>query len=381
MLVYQEYGRYFGQLADGMEDFAEKELKELGASNIEPSYRGIFFDATQEELYRIVYETRFCTRIFAPLLSFDCHSTNYLYKTAQKIDWSSIFSLDHTFAINANVANSQIRHSRYATFTLKDAIVDQFRENTGERPSIDSKNPDVLLNLFINKDKAVINFDCAGSSLHKRGYRKASVEAPMMETVAAAIAATADWQGERPLVDPFCGSGTLICESLMRANNMPAGYFRKNFGFEMLPDFDETCWKKVRAESDAKVTKPDSTTILMSDLSHRSLDSAKENLTTFPADWSSGVEFKQCDFRDLPPLKDVTIITNPPYGIRLGDRDEVEILLKEFGDYLKQKCTGSTAYIYFGDYTLVKKLGLKPTYRIPLSSGGLDGRICRYDLY
>ena len=362
-----------------MEPFAIPELEKLGAEKIKNSYHGVFFEADHETLYRITYCTRFFTRIFAPLLRFDCHSTKYLYQTAQKIDWSKFFSVHETFAINANVADSKIRHSRYAALCLKDAIVDQFRDKFDRRPNVETINPDCWINLFIHNNKATINIDIAGGSLHRRGYRKDALDAPMQETLAAALIEASGWNGERPLYDPFCGSGTLLCEALMKVTNTPAGFFRDHFGFEQLPDFDSAAWKNVEKEGAANIKKLEKNLIIGSDMDREAVKIARKNLETF--DDGQNVNLMTRRFQDVQELKNVTIVANPPYGIRLGDKDSVANLMKEFGDFLKQRCTGSTAVIYFGDKDMVKKQGLKPSLKMEIKNGGLDGRLCKYELY
>ena len=199
-------------------------------------------------MYRVNYMTRLATRVLAPLLTFDCHSDKYLYKTAYSIPWSELLSVKSTFAIDANVTASRIKHSQYAAQKLKDAIVDQFREESGVRPNVETRDPDIWLNLFIRNNKATISFDTSGGSLHRRGYRVASVEAPMQETVAAAIIRYTGWDGARQLYDPMCGSGTLLAEAAMHYCRIPAGYLRKKFGFMRLPDFNNSLWKKIKQD-------------------------------------------------------------------------------------------------------------------------------------
>lgn len=376
---YQKTGRYFAQVADGIMPLAVKELEELGASNIEESFRGIFFVADQPALYRINYRSRLCTRILAPLLRFNCHSTKYLYQTARKIDWTKFLSVDQTFAIHANVSNSHIRHSGYAALCLKDAIADTFREACGRRPDVDPKNPDLWINLFINGNKAAVNIDCSGGSLHRRGYRVESVEAPMMEHLAAAIIRASDWDGSAPLYDPFCGSGTLLCEAVMHWCRIPAAFKRKHFGFMQLPDYNAAGWDTVKQESDSMVRPLPEGLISGSDINPRAIHAALTNLAQLPG--GENVDLKTADFRNLDGMKDLTMVCNPPYGIRLGNQEETAQLLKEFGDFLKQRCTGSTAFVYFGEVPMVKKLGLKPEWRMELKNAELDGRLCKYTLY
>jgi putative N6-adenine-specific DNA methylase len=252
MFTYQKSGRYFAQVAKGLEELGRQELHQLGAREIKPGYRGFYFSADRATLYRINYSGRILSRILAPLLRFDCHSDKYLYRTAAKIDWFALFSLKNTFAIRANVSHSNIKHSQFAAQRLKDAIVDRFRQETGKRPSVDTKEPDVLFNLHIQNNRATVYLDTSGGSLHRRGYRLQSVEAPMQEIVAAAMVRLSGWNGERPLVDPMCGSGTILCEAMMHYCRIPAGYLWKQFGFNALPDFDAGIWKKVKRQVDSK---------------------------------------------------------------------------------------------------------------------------------
>ena len=215
MYRYQETQRYFAQVADDIKDIAEQELCTLGARETSPTYRGIYFSASQKVLYTINFYARLITRVLAPLTSFRCHSDRYLYKKAGEIEWQDFLDPSQTFAVFATVANSRLRHSKFAALRLKDAVVDSFRAATGVRPSIDTREPDVWVNLHIQNDEATISLDTSGGSLHRRGYRKKSVQAPLVETLAAAIIHHAEWDGRRPLYDPFCGSGTLLCEAYM----------------------------------------------------------------------------------------------------------------------------------------------------------------------
>ena len=377
--LYQKTNHYFGQLASGTEECGRAELNELGATNVKPGYLGAYFCANQRTLFDIVYRTRIFSRILAPLMVFDCYSEKYLYKTAQNIDWSDFLTLAKTFAITSNVANSNIRHSQYAGQIFKDAIVDQFRDKTGERPNVDTRNPDLQLNLYIHENKARISVDLGGGSLHKRGYRAESVDAPMQETLAAAIVRLSGWHGERPLYDPFCGSGTLLFEALMKQCNIPAAYLRHKFGFLRLPDFDASVWNQVKTKANSEIREMKEELIKGSDISADALKAVRANRATLPD--VGKIKVRRADFQTLEGFQNTTLVTNPPYGIRLGDKESTAELLKEFGDFLKQKCTGCSAFVYYGDATLAKKLGLKPEWKQPLRAGGLDGILCKYELY
>ena len=379
MFSYQKSGRFFGQITEGLEKLGAEELKELGAKEIKPSHRGFYFSADQASLYRINYCSRLFSRILAPLLRFDCHSSKYLYKTACKIDWPALISLDSTFAVNANVSHSKIKHSHYASLCLKDAIVDVFRESTGKRPDVETKTPDVRFNLYIQNNKATVYLDASGGSLHRRGYRKEGVAAPMQETVAAAIIKYSEWNGERPLIDPMCGSGTLLCEALMHYCRIPAGYFRKKFGFESLPDFEKKTWLRVKQEIDAQIRDLPKGLISGNDISSEAIKAARKNISCFRQ--AKNIRFYVSSYQKIKDLKNTVIISNPPYGIRLGAEGDMDIFVKELGDFLKQQCTDASAYLYFGNRELIKKVGLKPSWKKPLISGGLDGRLVKYSLY
>lgn len=379
MFEYQKYNQYFGQIAGGMEELGEIELKEFGIKNIKKAYRGIYFEADQAHLYRLNLQATMFTRFLAPLLTFDCHSTKYLHSTAMEIEWEQIIKEGNTFAIFATVSNSKINHSKYASLVLKDAIVDRFREKTGSRPSVDAKEPDVWINLHIDKNRARVSVDTSGGSLHRRGYREITTEAPIQETVAAAIVRLSGWDGETKLHDPMCGSGTLLSEAMLRYCRIPAAFKRKNFGFMYLPDYNEQLWREIQAKSKKNVRPLPEDLISGSDISGFALKASKTNNQTIP--YGKNIDFQLCDFRDLPKLENTTIICNPPYGIRLGEEEDMPLLYKQFGDFLKNNCKNSTAWIYLGNRELIKDIGLKPSMRYPLKNGALDGRLLRIDLY
>ena len=376
---YQQTNRFFAQIARGLEDLGAEELEELGARNTAPAYRGLYFDADADALYRVNYCSRLITRVLAPLTAFHCHNPDYLYRTARKIAWTDFFTVDQTFAVFANVSNSKIRHSKYAALRVKDAIVDGFREREGRRPNVDTQQPDVWINLYIENNHATLSLDASGGSLHRRGYRQQAGEAPMQETVAAAIIRLSGWQGEQPLYDPMCGSGTLLAEALMHYCRIPAGFLRKRFGFEALPDFDAACWAAVQQEADARMRPLPTGLIAGSDASAEAVATARANLRALPH--GQHVAVTQKDYQAIERLEAATLITNPPYGKRLGRQETIGAFYKNLGDFLKQRCTGSTAYLYVGDRTLLKKIGLRSSWKKPLFNGPLDGRLAKYELY
>jgi putative N6-adenine-specific DNA methylase len=372
-------GRYFAQIADSLKEAGAKELAELGAEDVRPEFSGIRFRTDTSGLYRINYLTRLLSRCLAPLISFACPDTDTLYEKAKQIAWEDFFSKGNTFAVSGNVSNSAISHSKYAALRLKDAVADYFKEKSGQRPNVSVRNPDILLNLHIRNDKAVISLDTSGGALHRRGYREETVAAPMQETVAAAIIRFSQWDGSVPLYDPLCGSGTLLCEALMAYSHIPAGVFRNRFGFESLPDFDSAVWKQEKKEADGHIRELPQGLVAGSDVSAEAVSAARTNLMGLH--FGNNVSVERIDFRESPAIEGQVIVANPPYGIRMGGDEDLDPFYKALGDFLKQKCKGSTAYIYFGERKYIKKIGLKASWKKPITAGGLDGRLVKYEMY
>ncbi|MDY6792650.1 MAG: THUMP domain-containing protein [Thermodesulfobacteriota bacterium] len=323
--------------------------------------------------------TRLASRCLAPLLSFHCHDTDTLYQRAKQIQWEDFFVDRSTFAVWGTVSDSAISHSKYASLRLKDAVADYFKEKSGKRPDVSIRNPDILVDLHIRHDRATISLDTSGGALHRRGYREETVPAPMQETVAAAIIRFTKWTGSCPLYDPVCGPGTLLCEALMRYCRIPSGIFRNKFGFECLPDFDRSIWKQVKQEADAGIRELPQGLISGSDLSEEAVTAARINIMGLH--YGKNVRIEITDFRKLPAIEGQVMVANPPYGIRLGEEENLDAFYRDLGDFLKQKCKGSTAYIYFGERDYIKKIGLKASWKKPIKAGGLDGRLVKYDMY
>lgn len=380
MFAYQKTGGYFARVAEGLEETAAAELSRLGAEEVRTDYRGVSFRAEPEPLYRIHFHGRIPSRLLAPLVSFECHSDKYLYKTGLSIDWPGLFSVRETFAVEASVANSRITHSRFAAQRLKDAVADRFREEEGgERPSVDRRDPDVRLHLRIHGNKAVISLDTSGGALHRRGYRRVTGEAPMQETLAAAIVDFAEYDGGRPLLDPMCGTGTLLAEALIRAGKIPAGLLRTRFGLRHLPDFDGDLWNRIRRVGEEGIDPPARGVIRGSDIDGGAVTATRTNLRVLPG--GGDVIVEKADFRDLTGFEEGVILCNPPYGIRSGGGEDPGRLISDLGDFLKRRCRGSAAYVYLGDRELVKRIGLRPAWKKPLKNGGLDGRLLKLELY
>jgi putative N6-adenine-specific DNA methylase len=376
---YMKYHRYFAQTANSIEEMAALELSELGAEKVTVGYRGIAFEADKETLYRVLYESRLITRVIAPLINFACHSEKYLYQQVGNINWSDLFSTKQSFAINANVADSNIKNSLYAGQVMKDAIADQFRAKTGERPDYKQKEPDIRFSLHIYRNRVDIGMDVSLTSMHKRGYRVRGGAAPLQETLAAAIIRYTKWDGENPLEDPCCGTGTLIAEALMKYCRIPAGYLRRQWGLSSLPDFDVDLFNKVKDRADAEIRPLPRNLLYGSDISGMACDVTRENLSQLPG--GENVKINKRDFHEHSHIINSTIVTNLPYGVRLGNLEETRLLYNDFGDFLKIKCKGSTAYVLIGDKSLAQELRLRANRTRKFKNGDIEALLLKLDLY
>jgi len=379
--LYQNENRFFAQVAPGLEDAASAELTSLGAEGAEPQIMGVAFCADQAALYRCNYESRLVSRILAPLIAFPCDSENELYRQAVGLQWTDFLKPHQTFAVYATRSkDSPVRHTGYSALRVKDAVADFFQRKRNRRPNVDKQNPEVWINVHSDQRQATLSIDTSGGSLHKRGYRQQSVAAPLQETVAAAILHFSEWNGNRPLCDPMCGSGTLLTEALMRQCNIPAGFLRKRFGFEYLPDYNPLLWQRTRTAAERRMTPLAPGLISGSDQSPEAVAAARANSRILP--FGNRIALSQNRFQQIGGgLPGHLVVCNPPYGIRLENRASAAGLYRDFSDFLKRKCRGATAYVYFGEHHMVKHLGLKPSWKKPIKNGGLDGRLVKYDVY
>jgi putative N6-adenine-specific DNA methylase len=334
--IYEKESRYFAQVSETAKIMAGEELTELGARNLSHEFRGIWFTASKSDFYRITYQSRLLSRILIPLITFACPDKDTLYREARKIRWEEVMSPKHTFSITANVSESGITHSNFAGLRVKDAIADYFRDRTNRRPNVDPKNPDIMINVHLHRDRATVSLDASTGPLHKRGYREVTVSAPMQETVAAAIIRRSGWDGTIPLYDPMCGSGTLLAEALMIYCRIPAQVFRTRFGFEHLPDFDSRLWEEIRQAAEQNIRPLPPGLIAGSDMSEQAVAAARTNLMGLHH--GADVLVTQTDFREIPGIEDSLIVTNPPYGIRLGKDHDMKRFYQELGMFLRERC-------------------------------------------
>lgn len=362
----------------GMEDLLAEEIKNIGGKKITKIKRGVKFEGSEEVLYKGLLSLRTVLRLLVPVFSFMAHTEKDLYHKVKKQPWEDYLELDQTFAIDC-VANSEVfRHSKFAGLRVKDALCDRFRaQNNDARPSVDTRNPDVLFNVHISNLDVTILLDVGGFSLHQRGYRTADHEAPLNEALAAGMIKLSGWDGKKDFIDPMCGSGTLLIEAGMIAQNIPPRINVNDFSIQDWDNFDPQLWNKVKNELKAQI-EPTSTKIMGSDISDSYVELAQEAVREMGLD---NISIKQCDIIDLKNASEGgVLISNPPYGERM-DKENIIEFYKEIGDLLKSEFTGFEAWILSSNFEALKFIGLRPSRKIPLRNGALDCKMQKYELY
>jgi len=377
--------QFFASCPKGFEDLLRNELKELGIEQVKDSFSGVPFEGELKDAYKACLWSRLASRILMPLLSFDAENEDELYKNVQQIDWSEHLDVNGTLAVNSQLINSTINNSQYAALKVKDAIVDQFMARENERPSVDRDTPDIRINLFINKDQAILSLDLSGDPLHKRGYRKSHVAAPMKENLAAAVLTRAGWPNEsKVLVDPMCGSGTLLIEAAFMALNIAPGLRRKYFGFINWKGHDAALWNELKREAqqsrDLNLNKI-SLDIKGYDESLESIRSANFNIEAAGLENFISVEQRDIASCQTPDSKETgLVVVNPPYGERLGDVRELGYLYSDLGDCWKQHFTGWACSLFTGNIELAKQVGLRSHKDNTLYNGPIKCKLFHYKI-
>lgn len=373
------YQNYFATVARGLEDLAAQELTRLGAINAKTEFTGVSFQGTQETLYRINLWSRIIFRVLVPLATVKSRDAEQLYKGVQSIHWLDYIQIDQAFAVNCTGGNRQLNHSHFTALQVKNAIVDQQRAQTGKRSDIDVNHPDIVVNVHIYQDNCVISLDSSGFSLHRRGYRPAMGLAPLKETLAAALLAIAEWTPDLPFLDPLCGSGTLPIEAALIALNMAPGLYN-SFAFQNWPDFNPTLWKQLQTEAEQAVLPELPSLVWGSDGDETIISQARANAKASGLEPHLYFQHKQLSEVEAPADQGI-IICNPPYGVRIGEKQELGALYKLLGDVFKQRFKGWTAYVLTGNKELAKRVGLKASRRFPVFNGSIPCTLLKYELY
>jgi putative N6-adenine-specific DNA methylase len=363
----------------GLEEVLAEELKQLGAMDVEVLNRAVSFVGDIGFMYKANLNLRTAIRILKPVFNFTARKDVELYEKALELDWQKYISVDNTIAVNAVVHSDFFNHSHYVALKVKDAIVDYFRNLTkGRRPDVDTKNPDIRINIHVSNDKCTLSLDSSGESLHKRGYRHATNEAPISEVLAAGLILLSDWDRKSDFLDPMCGSGTILIEAAMIACNIPPALHRKKFCFMNWNNFDEPLWDKIKEVSMNKVSDFEGR-IIGCDRAFASIRKAQENIKDAMLD--DMIEVKRANFVRKPELlpNGGTILFNPPYGERLNvDTHE---LYTSIGDTFKKNYAGCSAWLITSDMEAVNSIHLKHTRRIKIFNGNLECRFLKYEMY
>lgn len=362
----------------GFEEILAKELRTLGAQQVVAGTRMVSFVGDKGFMYKANLSLRTALKILKPIAGFRAFNDLQLYKGIQAIDWSELLSPDETFVIDATVHSDRFRHSQFVAQKCKDAIVDQFREKTGQRPSIDKEFPHLRINIHIDREQCSVALDTSGASLHHRGYRTATNIAPINEVLAAGMLLLAGWDGQGDFLDPMCGSGTLLAEAAMIACNIPANINRKEFAFEKWKDWDSVLFETI-VSSLLKKTREFHYTITGYDKAPSAVAKAKDNIRN--ANLEEFVNISERNFFDSS--KEVRgpllMVFNPPYGERLDI--DLERFYRELGDTLKQSYPNTNAWFITANAEALRFIGLKPSRKIKLFNGGLESRFVKYEMY
>ena len=361
----------------GLEPVLAKELTQMGAKDVEIGRRMVSFTGDKEMMYRANFQLHTAIRILKPIRHFKAKSADDVYEEIKKIDWTEYLGTEKTFTVDSVVFSEEFRHSKFVSYKVKDAIVDQFREKTGKRPNISVANPDIRLNMHIADDKCTLSLDSSGESLHRRGYRQESVEAPLNEVLAAGMILLSGWQGDTDFIDPMCGSGTLLIEAALIAKNMAPGLFRKEYAFEKWSDFDAELFDAIY--NDESLERDFNHKIYGYDIDMKAVNTARMNVKA--AGLSDVISVEQQDFKEFTqPQNKSIMITNPPYGERISTPDLMGTY-KMIGERLKHQFKGNDAWVLSYREECFDQIGLKPSIKIPLYNGSLECEFRKYQMF
>ncbi|MBL7886042.1 MAG: class I SAM-dependent RNA methyltransferase [Flavobacterium sp.] len=362
----------------GFEEILAKELQLLGAQEVEIGTRAVSFKGDKGFMYKANLSLRTALKILKPIYHFRVFNDQSLYKGIQGIDWSKYLEANQTFVIDSTIHSDHFKHSQFVSQKAKDAIVDQFREKTGQRPSIDKDFPDLRINIHIDRDQCSVSLDTSGASLHQRGYRVLTNIAPINEVLAAGMLLLSGWNGESDFLDPMCGSGTILAEAAMIACNIPANINRKEFAFEKWNDWDNDLFDQI-IDSLMKRTRDFRYTITGYDKAPSAVSKAIDNIRNANLDEFVTIEQKNFFDTKKETSRPLHMVFNPPYGERLDI--DLERFYREMGDTMKQNYPGTHTWFITANLEALKFVGLKPSRKIKLFNGSLEARFVKYEMY
>ena len=365
--------KYFAICPRGLEELLLEELRGVGAEDLQTTHGGVHFSGDWSVCYRANLESRLATRILLHIVTGPYVKEDDIYRLAVRQLWPNHFAVSRTMRVVTTAIKCPLKSLDFVTLRVKDAVCDRFREDLGERPNIETRNPDVSVHVFLTENTCTLYLDTSGQPLWQRGFRKASVDAPLKENLAAGILKLSGWQPGMPLIDPMCGSGTFLLEAVQMALDRAPGLDR-GFAFELLKKFEALEWANIRAAAEARVKPAERMDIRGWDNDDRAVRATRRNLQE--AGFANIVTVDQGDILEIAPLNETGIlITNPPYGERIGEQDELAAFYPQLGTALKRHWAGWNCFFFTADLRLPKLVGLKPSRKTPLFNGPLECRL------
>jgi len=362
---------YFASCPRGLEEVLQQELMEIHANDIKRVDGGMLFSGDKEVLYKANLSSRIATRILCLVKQGSYENEDDIFNAALSVGWTTWFALEKTIKVSTTAIQCPLKSIDFMTLRIKDAVCDIFREKTGKRPDVEVRDPDIRIHLFLEKNNFSLYIDTSGAPLHQRGFRTASVEAPIKENLAAGIIKLSGWNPGEPFLDPMCGSGTFLIEAAMIASNQAPG-LNRNFGFMAWKSFDNILFSTIKKTYMDQVTKKDFLKIYGSDKDLRAIRVSKKNLTL--AGFENSVQLVCKQFSEItPPYSEGVLVTNPPYGERIGE--ELDSAYPEWATSLKQSFAGWRTYFLTNDFRMPKLMRLSPSKKTPLYNGALDCRL------
>ena len=370
--------KFFAPCPRGLEPGLEEELTGLGARNVHPVHGGVAFTGDWALAWAVNLESRLATRVLWQVAHGRYRGEQDIYKLAYGVTWAKWFTPEQTMRVYVTARRSPLKSLEFITLRIKDAVCDHFRAVRGERPSIDTANPDVRIHAFLTADEVMLYVDTSGEPLYKRGFKHAAVEAPLKENLAAGILRMTGWHPSEALLDPMCGSGTFLIEAVQIALDIAPGLGRR-FAFEALKTCDEAAWRRIRRAAEGRRRHATGLPIFGSDSEAVQVKRARINLEA--AGLADMVRLEQAELTErTPPADEGVMIANPPYGVRIGETAELAAFYPKLGDALKARWAGWRCYFLSADPELPKRIRLKASKRTPLFNGALECRVFEYQM-
>lgn len=370
--------RMVAKTMKGLEAVLADELRKMGADNVAPGHRMVSFEGNLEMLYRANLCLRTALRILKPFYTFTATDTDSLYERVKEFDWGTLMNVDSTFSVDVVMNSDKFNHSRFATYRVKDAIADWFRDRCDRRPGVRLSDADILINVHIQGTTVTLSLDSSGESLHKRGWRVASTEAPINEVLAAGILLMSGYDGSQPLVDPMCGSGTFLVEAALIAANINPGVFRRNYAFQRWDNYDEELFERLW-DNEAGERTP-ANLIMGADMLPAAVEVTRRNLKAAGVSRYVDVEVRKLSEWTEAPAPSGIMVMNPPYGERISAPD-MEELYSLIGQQLKKLFAGWEAWIISLKDEYFANIGLAPSVKVSLMNGSLDCELREFVMF